>query len=359
MALPLTLLLSRQRQEIRKKAVGQGTAVMRLVPQTATTNTGVQTFPVEIKITAPQTTNNKGISGVDAVLSYTFTGGTPLLNLASGNPSSDIVRGLPDPWSYTYRQVEVSGNTMTLSISAVYMQGGTDGFNAATEQTFVTLNFHPQVNGTVNLTFNNALTKIKEKATNNDILQAPTGGTYTVGGGATATPTPTGGVTGTPTPTSTPPVTPTPTGGITPTPTGAPNISRISNYCGKPSETILTIYGTDFGATQGESKVYFRYKASTIAEDSASQEALADVLSWTNTAVFARVPTVNFGGNNAVVAKIKLVKAGYTANPAIFPDGNTAFFAIAQSLPKYVADLNCDNAVNEADFSILLNFYNK
>lgn len=350
MALPLTLLLSRQRQEIRKKAVGQGTAVMRLVPQTATTNTGVQTFPVEIKITAPQTTNNKGISGVDAVLSYTFTGGTPLLNLASGNPSSDIVRGLPDPWSYTYRQVEVSGNTMTLSISAVYMQGGTDGFDATTEQTFVTLNFHPQANGTVNLTFNNALTKIKEKATNNDILQAPTAGTYTVGGGSTPTPTTTVAPTATPT---------IPVATATPPPPGAPSISRISNYCGKPSETILTIYGADFGATQGESKVYFRYKASTIAEDSTSQEALADVISWTNTAVFARVPTVNLGGNNAVVAKIKMVKAGHTANPAIFPEGNNAFFAIAQSLPKYVADLNCDNAVNEADFSILLNFYNK
>ena len=228
--LPLAVVLVQQRQEIRKKAVGPGTAQMWLDPSSHGITLPQATFPVDIKIKAPQTTNNLGIVGVDAVLSYTFSGNTPPLLLATGNPSDDISKGLPDPWSYVFRQVEISGNTLTIIISAVYLQGGTQGYDASSEKTFVTLNFHPQMTGSVALMFDTALTKIKEKATNNDILQTPTNGQYNVAAIV---------ATGTPTPT----ITPIPTVSVPPS-AGCWGVNGCDPGCNKSAVTPNMVYTT-------------------------------------------------------------------------------------------------------------------
>lgn len=341
LALGASLVLVRQRQIIQKRAVGD-TATLSLAP-----NSGSYNLNSSISTKIWINTGTKKINIAKVVLNFDKTRlqvDSEIQPTANNGLGNVITKTTP-------AEANTSGQiTITLGVP-----GGQAANAPSGTIDFATIPFKAISAGTAQVTFVNDQIRIVQQVDDQLMQVTSSGATYQVGGGATGTPTPTS----TPGPTTTPTTTPVPTATPTTPPPGAPSISGISNYCGKPSETILTVYGTNFGTAQGESKVYFRYKASPIADDSTYQEALSDVASWTNTAVFARVPAVNFGSNNAVVAKIKLVKAGFADNPALFPGGSSAFFAIAQSLPKYVADLNCDNAVNEADFSILLNFYNK
>jgi hypothetical protein len=121
------------------------------------------------------------------------------------------------------------------------------------------------------------------------------------------------------------------------------------------------LYGTKFGTDRGNSKIILRYKAKPFDADSTYQEVevpTGNFITWTDGHVAFKIPQVSFGSNSFVIAKIKMIKAGYEDQPALFPPQNVVFFTIAQSLPRNIGDLNCDNVVNEADFAILLNNYN-
>lgn len=187
-----TLRSLKEKQEIRKEAaVPAGVASFSLNPQTATVNVG-QSFQVTIKFQSPSTPNNKGITGIRAVLSYSLSGENPLVITA------DNIQGpLPLPWSYFNKEVNTTGETTTITINALYSAAGESGYTDFTSpKDFAVLNFTTQHQGTVNLSFDPSLSKILAKdPLNEDILNAnlPTG-TYTIG---------TVEVSPTPTPTST------------------------------------------------------------------------------------------------------------------------------------------------------------
>ena len=340
LALGVSLILVRQRQIIQKQAAGD-TVHLSLAPDSANPSLNGS---LSLKIWL--NTQTRQIKYVKVVVNFDKT----KLNIDSPIVLTAKDHGLgTEVFPVTTPQEANSNGSIRIILAN---PPGVTMPNGAIE--FATLPFKAIAAGSTQVTFDAAHSQIVQDD-NQAMIITSASGTYDVGGGATPTPTPTGGVTGTPTPTLTPTVTPTPTGGITPTPTGAPSISRMSNYCGKPLETILTIYGADFGATKGESKVYFRYKASAIAENTTYKEAVADIISWTNTIVFAKVPEVDFGNENKVVSKVKLVKQGYTDSPANFPPGEVAFFSISKDAARNIGDLDCNNAVNFEDFAILFN----
>lgn len=247
-AIPLTLFVSRQRQEIRKKAaIPSGTATMRLDPASTSVNIG-QTTSVAVKISSTSTPDNKGISGVRAVLSYTTTAVNPPFAQIT---TSDISGGLPSPWTFM-KEVNVNGNTVTITLNGIYLSPGTEGFDISTEKTFATINLTAQNSGTITVNFNPSLSKIIAKSGFDvDILRTPTSpaGTYTVTAISTPTltptVTPTPSITVIPTPTATLTTTPTPTRipttTVTPTATTAPTSSPTptSAVTLTPSPTLI------------------------------------------------------------------------------------------------------------------------
>jgi len=202
----LVVKSTREKQEIRKRAATPaGTATFSLEPQTSTVSPG-QSLPVTIKFHTPTTPNDKGIVGIAAVLSYSFSGNNPL----ALNPEN-IQGKLSSPWNYVIKNVVTEGNTVTIQINAVYLQSGETGYTeATTPKEFATLNFTAQSEGNVTLSFNTEESRILAKnPINEDILSSnlPTG-TYIISSEATPTLTPP--PENTPTPTSTPTPTPTP-----------------------------------------------------------------------------------------------------------------------------------------------------
>jgi hypothetical protein len=202
--------------ELRKKAaVPGGTATLSLSPSTSNIAVG-NPLPVTIRFQTPTTPENKGITGIKATLTYTFTGTNPLTLT-----NADITGSLPSPWSYTTREVVTSGNTTTINVEAVFIQLTPDGYLDAvtTPQTFAVLNFTAANPGSVNISFDNTKSEIRAKSGNFDVLGlSSTDATYTITG--SSNPTPTATANPTPTPTNNPNATATPT--PTPTATAVP-----------------------------------------------------------------------------------------------------------------------------------------
>lgn len=138
-AVPVTVWLALQRQEIRKKAaVPGGTATFSLsAPDTVAVG---ETLPLTIKIKG-DTQDNKGIIGIKATLEYSFEGENPL-SLTDADITADLAE-LDNHWNYYLRDVTPSDNKNTITVEAVYLQVGPEGYTGAEteEQTFTTLNF--------------------------------------------------------------------------------------------------------------------------------------------------------------------------------------------------------------------------
>lgn len=228
-AIPVTIKLVQERQELRKKAAVEGGTAQFSLETTKDTLVVGEQLPVAIKIRTPTTPNDKGITGIKATLNYTFSGANPL-TLTQADILTTPPSGLPSPWSYVRRDVATSGNKTTVLIEAIFPQPAETGYLEAVNsaQTFATLNFTGAAAGTVTLTFDTVKNEVRSKSGNLDILGlgllsktltvTPIGGQPT----PTPTPTPTGVLTPTPTPTGIPPAptaTPTPTVAPTATPT--------------------------------------------------------------------------------------------------------------------------------------------
>lgn len=360
LTLPVALLVSRQRQDIRQRASSSsGTAIVQLNPGSGSNIAVGGTYPVTINVSATSTPENKGISGFRFVLSYSYPGATSPFQPVT---IADIEEVFPDNANKWNVLKEVSTDGKTVTINGIF--NASTGYDISTPKTFVRINFKPQNTGTVTVNFDASLSTILAKGgtLNTDILSTPTtpAGTYTVGGGSTPTPT----TTGQPSPTPTATVIPTPT---TTRPANAPTINRLSSYCGKVStadlESVLVLYGSKFGATQGTSKVTFHYKSNSAATDYQDQDVM-DYVSWSDTIVVVKVPAVTFPKDasgvdqKSVVSKVVITKAGFLDYPYTFPAiDNFAFFEITHSNPKNIADVNCSNLVNMEDYTVLFNNY--
>lgn len=218
LAVPLTVKLVRERQELRRKAaVPEGTAELSLTSATNSLVVG-QRLPVTVKIKTPTTPQDRGITGVKVTLKFSFSGTSPLTLT-----SQDIEGNLPSPWNYAHKEVVTSQGTTIITIEAVYLEAQEKGYLGAvvSPQTFATLNFSGQAPGTVTLEFDPQKSEIRSKEDFLDILGLSLASqTYTVTAETTLTPTPTSAPSPIPSPSPTsPPATPTPT---TPPSVGGP-----------------------------------------------------------------------------------------------------------------------------------------
>lgn len=208
-----------------------------------------QTLPITLALQSPE-----GITGVSAVLNYTFSGTNPL-TLTESLQSPDITGGLPSTWTYNFKEVKTSGNTVTITIQATYGQGDTTGYTgASSSQTFATLNFTAASAGSITLNFDANQSAVYAKTLDSqgnirDILSPNlNSATYTVNASPTVTPVATNTPvppTATPTtiPTATPTTIPTATIGpsATPGPTNTPGPTLV------PTLTPLPGPGTGGG----------------------------------------------------------------------------------------------------------------
>ncbi len=238
-AIPLGVYLVKQRQEIRKRAsTPSGTALVSLSPASGNYEVG-QSFPVSVyfnPVSIP-------ISSIAVRITYPLSGNLTASSLQI-NPSF-LTSG---NWMCPVKTITPTGSQVEIDIACANIT--TEGFTAASDTLLASFNLVanevPAVNPVV-LSFDPQQSKIQSKIDNVDILLTPTSnGSYTIGGGATATATPTtippeatatptesAGVTNTPTPTQSagePTNTPTPTrASPTATPTTASGGGTSSN----------------------------------------------------------------------------------------------------------------------------------
>lgn len=162
--------------DIRKKAaepesVSGGVAALRFNPQQKTVYAG-DNVSVAVQFKAPPTlTNNKGITGMKAVFFFNNSG---IINLAD----KDLTESLSSPWSYQRKEVTTVGNLTTVTVEALYVQAGTDGYHGADNnfQDFVTFNLTVPINIssslTTTLSFDISRSEIRSKFNNEDILSS-------------------------------------------------------------------------------------------------------------------------------------------------------------------------------------------
>jgi hypothetical protein len=362
-----SLFLVKQRQVTQKKAAGD-TTHMTLAPKTASKNVN-DSLPIVIWLN----TGTRQVQYVKVIVNFDKT----KLNLDSAIELTAKNNGLQTE-EFPPTTVQEANSTGSIRIILSNTMGTTMPSGAIE---FARLPFKVIATGSTQVTFDITQSQVVQDDTQAMTLTAENG-TYDLGGGSTPTPTATGQPTATPTATGAP--SPTPTGTIAPTPTStvtpsptpvrdpnAPTITRFSNYCGTvsstESESVLVLYGTKFGATQGTSKVTFKYKSDSTAADSTYKEKdVTDYVSWSDQIVVVKVPAVDFGKTSAgvdrtsVVSKVVLTKAGFTNDPSIFPAmDNYAFFEITHLIPKNIGDVNCSGWVNFRDYTILFNNYDK
>jgi hypothetical protein len=223
------VVLVRQRQLIRKEAaVPKGVAETWLDPEQQSVDIG-DTFTVDIMFS----TAGRAISGIDILLSYSYSGAEPPLSVTDIQLNSAEGFENDSLWSFSqisYKaldgvaQVQIAGANF---ISEGYTTDGT---------LLATLTFSADSEGSITVSFDPLNSIITETITAEDILLIPTSvGVYTVQAAATATPIPTepSDLTLTPTDTLDLTNTPTPTtsedgiGGSVPTSTLTPTPTII------------------------------------------------------------------------------------------------------------------------------------
>lgn len=270
-AIPFSVRLVQERQELRKEAaVPGGTAILSLSGSNSADID--QVLPITINFQTPTTPGDKGITGIKVTLFYNFTTQDPL-KLSESN----IDTTLPSPWSYVRKTITTAGTTTTILIEAIYLQAGETGYLGAvtTAQPFATLNFTVSSLATVNLEFDSTKSEIRSKDQNLDILGLDSAGkSLSLGGGITTptpTPTPTTGEgVGGAAPTSTPTPTPTPTttgagvGGVTPTPTPTATSVKVKITSISSGETIYTRRPTFSGTAAPGAKITITIESPAI-----------------------------------------------------------------------------------------------
>jgi hypothetical protein len=250
--LPFVLSLTRQRQEIRKKAAGSGAVKISLYSPKTELTAG-EIVDIQIRLTSTQAVLVNAV-GVD--LQY---------NTAFFAFPSSIDCGTTFP---TKAKGVVDGNK--IYVSCGIQEGGTD-VSLSPNQPYTLATLHVTVNST-DLP-SSQITFLRTKVTDEnggDISDAGTPATYTIGAAATTTPgptiTPVSTVTPTPTATITPKPTPSPTGGITGTPT--PTVTPGATGTPTPTGTI----------TPGQVQIRFKIKFAGVETQKPDQK----VKVWVN-----------------------------------------------------------------------------
>lgn len=188
-AVPVTMLLVRQSQDIRNKASSlTGTATVKLDPGSKTDLKVGDIQLVAIKITPPanQTTP---YTGIQTLITYTYTGSTPEIEIldAEGNASGQITPALSN---FTYGSNKVTKDDSAKTISIELIAGNSAGYVPTGEFTFGSFKLKANAVTTgITLTFNSALSKLYQ-SDNRDILLTPdssSNGNYAVIAAAGAT----------------------------------------------------------------------------------------------------------------------------------------------------------------------------
>lgn len=209
-----TLSLTKERQEIRKKAaVPQGEATVSLSPTTGTYEAG-QSFQVSIFFN----TAGIAISGISVRVTYPYGGTTPELAASGLQLDSSFLAG--GNWMCPVKSIDSKGGMVKIDIACVNVNTAIN-FSTTTSTPFASFNLVAQSIPATNPTifrFDPAKSVIVRKSDGQDVLLTPTStGTYTIAGEGIGG----AGFNPSPTPTTTPRVvTPTPTPRVT-TPTPA------------------------------------------------------------------------------------------------------------------------------------------
>lgn len=185
----LSLRLTSQKQEIRKKAaVSGGVGKITLTPQTATKYPG-ERFTTTIKFRTGTDSNNAlTISAISFRITYPYSGETPELDVvdSNGNPSNQIY---PDgnllasgDWAFPIKSVVRSGGKVTIDFAAI--NTNPNGYKSPLEVPLANIYFKanrvPSSNPII-LSFDLSLSKIMTKADPPvDILENPQNASYTI-----------------------------------------------------------------------------------------------------------------------------------------------------------------------------------
>jgi len=185
----LSLQLTSQKQEIRKKAaVSGGTGKITLSPQTAIKYPG-ERFTTTIKFrTGTDSSNAASISGISLRITYSYSGETPELDVvdSNGNPSGQIY---PDSnllssgdWTFPIKNVVRSGGKVTIDFAAI--NTNPSGYKSSQEVPLANIYFKanrvPSSNPII-LSFDLSLSKMMTKSDPpTDILENPQNASYTI-----------------------------------------------------------------------------------------------------------------------------------------------------------------------------------
>lgn len=241
-AIPVTMYLVKQRQELREKAsVPGGQASVSVAPTTGSYSVG-QTFPVSVSFN----TAGIAISGIAIRLTYTYSENTPPITASDLQISPDLL-GTGD-WFCPIKTITPQAGIVKIDLACLNVNVA--GYSNTENTPLATFNLQasavPQTNPVV-LSFDAQESKITRKDNGEDTLMIPQStGTYTITQvGVTPTPTPTGGPTRTPTPTqpaatATPTPTNPPPGGPTSTPTPTRGIGGPPTSTPTPTPTTYT-----------------------------------------------------------------------------------------------------------------------
>jgi len=111
-----------------------------------------------------------------------------------------------------------------------------------------------------------------------------------------------------------------------------PSIASLSPMSGTPG-TLVTITGTNFGATQGSSKVAFNGTAATPT-------------SWSATSIMVPVPS------GATTGNVEVIVAGVASNGVSFAVGSVLTPAITLVQHPQTTDTTCSTAVNTCTLTV-------
>lgn len=307
----LTSWLTKQRQEIRKKAASpSGIATVSFAPASGNFSVG-QIFPVAVKINP----NGVDISSVQISFNYDFAGQTPEIEIEDADLTKSGIQ-IPEgnlPLNYDLPNSNIALiDTQNKKVTVILAAYSLTGYTSSQEVTLTTINFRAvsPVNQKT-ISFDPTLSKITKLEDGQDILKTPTStGTYTIGNLPTGTITPPITLTPTiPTPTITPGPTTSPPFPTLPPPTTTPILTVTSTITPRPTSSPPLPTPTPFVCPRGNR-----------GNLDCSREGLIDS------------------------RDLELMIGSWTAtSPAPLPPTG-----------QWSADLNGDNMVNETDLSILL-----
>jgi hypothetical protein len=253
------VILIRQRQQLQKEAaVPGGQATVTVSPESGTFNVG-ETFTVSVFFN----TAGISISSVNVRLRYPFTGVSAEITASNVQINSALTSS--GDWNCPTKNVTSEGGNVNIDIGCANI--GASGYSTNTNTLLATFDLtatRTPVNNPTVSTFDPTNSIITQKSNGQDILRIPSGpgstGTYTIGGQAEPTQTPSATPTGprispsvTPTGTIRPTSTSTPTLRLTATPTSTTSAALTPTSTGKgglPEAGVSapTLFGIGAGA---------------------------------------------------------------------------------------------------------------